>query len=472
MRNNRIGLKLGLVIITVLLIVLLFLGFAIDKMFTNFYTAEMRKETEEIASHFSVMANAADTTSEQTMMTFAEFSNVSIFNILENGKVNLHSGVHDSADRAFIRNSDLEKIFTGKKVSLLYEDPDGHRYFVSGQPISSEGVITSALYVMSSTEQMEQSLSGVRNLLILSGMGAFLLALGITWIIAQVLSRPLLQMQKATRKIAIGELETRIEIKSRDEIGSLAEAINDLAADLQRYRDTRQELFSNISHDLRTPITYLEGYSKVVRDHLYETEEEKERYLDIIYQEAVRLQHLVDDVFDLAKMEEGKIPLLLERINMTDLVEQAVQKVELKRKEKSLSLSFHPYGTSSLVLADGKRMEQIVLNLLENAVRYTEKGSINVDLQYTTTSVILIVEDTGIGIPEEDLPYIFERFYRVEKSRSRQFGGTGLGLSIVKKLIELQGGEITVTSKLGEGTRFEVHFMLQPSHGGESCEEN
>ncbi|KGE20889.1 sensor histidine kinase [Paenibacillus wynnii] len=465
MRSNRVGLKLGLVIISVFLIVILFLGFAIDRMFTNFYSAEMRRETEEITSHFTVMANAADTTSEQTMMTFAEFSNVSIFNILESGSVTLHSGVHDSTDRTFIRASDLKKIFSGEKVSLLYEDPSGNRYFVSGQPITAGGVITSALYVMSSTEQMEQSLSGVRNLLILSGTGAFLLALGITWIIAQVLSRPLLQMQKATRKIARGELETRLEIKSKDEIGSLADAINDLAIDLQHYRDTRQELFSNISHELRTPITYLEGYSKVVKDKLYETEEEKDRYLDIIYQEAVRLQHLVDDLFDMAKMEEGKISLVFERIDLSELVEQAVRKVELKAKDKSLRLTNSQSGKASLVHADGKRMEQIVLNLLENAIRYTEQGGIDVHLVYTSKRVTLIVEDTGIGIPEEELPYIFERFYRVEKSRSRQFGGTGLGLSIVKKLVEVQGGELQVSSKLGEGTRFEIQFVLLPDNG-------
>ncbi|MCL6606105.1 MAG: HAMP domain-containing histidine kinase [Paenibacillus sp.] len=462
MRNNRIGFKMGIVIITLFLIVLLFLGFAIDRMFTSFYSAEMQRETEEITSHFTVMANATDSTSEETMMTFADFSNVSIFNILESGKVILHSGTHDSADKAFIRALDLQKIFSGEKVSLLYEDPSENRYFVSGQPISDNGVITSALYVMSSTEQMEQSLSAVRKLLLLSGLGAFFLALGITWIIAQVLSRPLLQMEKATRKIAVGELETRLDIKSKDEIGSLADAINDLAIDLQRYRDSRQELFSNISHELRTPITYLEGYSKVVRDQLYETEDEKDRYLDIIYQEAVRLQHLVEDLFDLAKMEEGKISFVFERVDLSDLVEQAVRKVELKAKEKSLKLTMNQSGRASLVDADGKRMEQIILNLLENAIRYTEQGSIDVNLLYTSTRVTLIVEDTGIGIPEDELPYIFERFYRVEKSRSRQFGGTGLGLSIVKKLIEIQGGTIKVTSKLKEGTRFEIHFVLQP----------
>lgn len=460
MRNNRIGIKLGLVIITVFLIVLLILGFVLNTMFTNVYTAEMRKETEEIASHFTVMAHAADKTSEQTMKTFAEFTNVSIFHILNNGKVILHTGVHDSTDRSFIRQTDLDRIYAGKKVSLMYEDPDGNRYFITGQPLINEGVISSALYVMASTKQMEQSLSNVRDVLLFSGLGAFFLAIGMTWFLAQLLSRPLLQMQQATRRIARGELETRLQIKSWDELGSLAEAINDLAVDLQRYRDTRQELFSNISHDLRTPITYLEGYSRVVRDHLYETEEEKERYVEIIHQEAIRLQHLVDDMFDLATMEEGRITLVEEELNLTTLVDQAVQKIELKAKEKSLSLSFQSAGTVSLVHADPKRMEQIILNLLGNAIRYTEKGDIHVTLLYTAESVILSVEDTGIGIPQEDLPYIFERFYRVEKSRARKYGGTGLGLSIVKKLVELQGGTIGVTSKLGNGTRFEVHLPL------------
>ncbi|WP_379134550.1 sensor histidine kinase [Paenibacillus sp. sgz500958] len=467
MKNNRIGFKLGVVIITSFLVVLLFLGFAIDRMFTNFYTAEMHRETEEIAEHFSMMANAADSASEHTMMTFAEFSNVSIFNLREDGTVLMHSGVHESGDRGFIRAGDLNRIFSGKKISLLYEDPAGHSYWISGQPIVDGTTITSALYVMSSTEQMEQSLASVRNLLILSGIGAFLLALGITWVIAQLLSRPLLQMQKATRKIAAGELETRLDISSRDEIGSLAGAINDLAVDLQRYRDTRQELFSNISHELRTPITYLEGYSKVVKEHMYETEEEKDRYLDIIYQEAVRLQHLVDDVFDLAKMEEGRISLHLEWISLTELAEQAVDKVGLKAREKGLNLSLTQSGTPVPIHADGKRMEQVVLNVLENALRYTEKGSIQLQLLFDSRSAAVIVEDTGIGIPEDELPYIFERFYRVEKSRSRQFGGTGLGLSIVKKLVELQGGTIEITSKTGAGTRVELRFMLQPVNGEE-----
>lgn len=459
MKNNIIGTKLGLVIMTVFLIVLLILGVVIDRMFSRLYYLEMQTETEELASHFAVMAESEESTNDLMMKTFAEFSNVSIFNIARDGGTNMHSGIHDSEDRAFIRSGDIAAIFSGRSISFLYKDPAGHRYFVTGQPIVGGGTVSSALYVMSSTAGMEQSLASVRNILLLAGAGAFILAFGITWIIAKVLSRPLLQMQRATRKIAAGELETRLSIRGKDEIGYLAAAINDLAVDLQRYRDTRQEFLANISHELRTPITYLQGYANVVKGGLYETEEEKVLYLDIISQEAHRLQHLVDDLFELAKMEEGKIPLNLEQVSLREIVEQSVRRMELPAKEKGLQLMVSYSGEPDEVIqGDSKRMEQIVMNLLENAVRYTEQGEIRTSLCFTPDSAIIVVEDTGIGIPEAELPYIFDRFYRVEKSRSRQYGGTGLGLSIVHRLVQLLGGNIVITSKAGAGTRCEVVF--------------
>ncbi|MBG9789129.1 sensor histidine kinase [Brevibacillus laterosporus] len=460
MRRNRIGMKLGSVIAAIFFIVLLFLGISLYQMFSNFYHTEMRTEVTEMTSHFTTMAETTETSSEEMILTFADFSNVSMFYIDATGEITLHSGGHNAADRSFIRPKDLKQIFSGKTINLEHEDLLGNRYMVIGQPIYQDNQISSAIYVMASTQSMDKSLAAVRNLLILSGVGAFLLAMGITWIMALLFSRPLIMMQQATKKIAIGELETRLDIHSKDEIGDLAAAINNLAADLQRYRDTRQEFFANISHELRTPITYLEGYAKVVKNRLYTTEEEKDRYLDIIYQEGVRIQHLVDDLFELAKMEEGKVSLSMEWVDLKDVVDQAVQTVSLKAKEKGLELVVHPSESVPLIRGDGMRMEQIILNLLENAVRYTEKGHIDVHLHCTSSTLSLSIEDTGIGIPEDERPYIFDRFYRVEKSRSRQTGGTGLGLSIVKKLVELQGGSIEVRSKRGIGTSFTVQFVL------------
>ena len=464
MRRNKIGFRLGLMILVAFVVVILSLGLTIDRMFTNFYNSEMRVEVNELTTHFTAMSQSPEMLSEETLLKFADFSNVSILFVSEQGDVLANSGTYEISDRTFIKPKDLKLLFTGKAIELEHTDATGDRYFVAARPVLDiTGVnIKAAVYVLSSTRHMDESITAVRSVLVLSGLGAFLLALGITWIIAKILSRPMLQMQVATRKIAAGELETRLTIQRDDEIGVLADSINHLAIELQRYRDTRQEFFANISHELRTPITYLEGYAQVLKKRLYETEEEKDKYLDIIHEEAIRLQHLVDDLFDLAKMEEGKVSLSLEWIDLAEITDNAVQKIKLKASEKNLSLQTKINSNIPLIYGDGLRMEQVLLNLLENAVRYTEKGSIAVELDQNRSYVYIAVEDTGIGIPEDEIPYIFDRFYRVEKSRSRQYGGTGLGLPIAKKLVELQGGELQVFSNLGRGTRFEIRFV--PEH--------
>ncbi|MFD1177938.1 ATP-binding protein [Paenibacillus puldeungensis] len=463
MRRNRIEFKLGLIILSAFAVVLVSLGIAIDRMFMNFYNTEMKTEVEELTTHFATMAETPHISTEQTMLEFADFSNVSMLFVDPQGKVLAHSGMHSLKDHSFIRQEDVKQLFAGKSVHLQHTGPKGERYFVSAKAVPglNGAKAKSAIYVLSSTQHMDESIAAVRRLIFLSGAGAFLLALGITWILAHTLSKPLLQIQNATRRIAEGELETRLEIRQNDEVGSLALEINHLAEELQRYRDTRQEFFANISHELRTPITYLEGYAKVIMDRLYETEEERDKYLEIIHQEALRLQHLVNDLFELAKMEEGKISLSLEWIDLAEIVGNAVRKIELKAGDKGLLLDTSIGSGIPLIYGDGLRMEQVLINLLENAVRYTEAGQIHVRLYEKDKHACLVVEDTGIGIPDDEIAYIFDRFYRVEKSRSRQYGGTGLGLPIAKKLVELLGGQMLVSSKVGVGTSFEIRFPLK-----------
>ncbi|WP_195572331.1 histidine kinase dimerization/phospho-acceptor domain-containing protein [Paenibacillus sp. 1001270B_150601_E10] len=287
MKRNVIGIKLGLLITTAFLIVLLSLGTMVYQVFSNFYHIEMKTEVSELTAHFVAMCKETNPTSAQMMSTLADFSNVSMFYVQENGEIGFHSGPHDPADRSFIQAADLASLFKGESISLSHTDPSGEGYLVVGQPLIKDGATQAAIYVMASTKHLDESLLSIRKLLMLSGAGAFLLSLGITWIMAYMLSRPLLQMQQATKKIASGELETRVHIRSKDEIGYLAEAINDLGVELKRYRDNRQEFFANISHELRTPITYLKGYAKVLQDDMYDTEEEKQRYLAIIHQEAL-----------------------------------------------------------------------------------------------------------------------------------------------------------------------------------------
>ncbi|RYM06087.1 HAMP domain-containing histidine kinase [Sporolactobacillus sp. THM7-7] len=464
MTMNRIGLKLGAVFIALIIVILLSLGIAVDRLFTNFYNEQMRSDTREIAAHFAAMAESNDTFSQSMIRAFAEFSEVRVFWLSADGKVQTLSG-KSHPDRSWIKADATRRLLSGHPAEYQASDAQGHHFYVVGQPLKTSQRTRPAIYIVSSMKKIDASLQRLRNLLILSGLGAFLLALGMILIMSKLLSRPLLDMQKMTEKMAQGDWDVRLRIGSNDEIGRLGHSINGLAASLQRYRDTRRAFFSNISHELRTPITYLQGYAKVLSDGFVDSDKEKKQYLSIIYQESVRLEHLIRDLFDLAKMEEGQTTLVREWLDLKEVIQTAIQKVKLKAEKKRLSLQTNLHDPIPFIRGDRKRMEQVLLNLLDNAIRYTEKGNILVQLTRKKEGIVLSVSDTGIGIPKDEVPYIFDRFYRVEKSRAREYGGTGLGLSIVKKYVERQGGKVQVDSEPGRGTTFRLIFPYEEKQG-------
>lgn len=464
MKLNRIDVKLGATIILLFLVVLLPLGFVIDQIFSSFFYNKVQEEIDQLSTHYAnILATNRNPMTLNMIEMMGQFSKINLYIVDTQGNIIATSTPLDqlTQDEFVITNEELRILASGQPVERIVEDPiSGDHYLVLGKPVVDNHTFYGGVYVLSSVQDIYQSIQKVRNLLILSGIGALFLALGFTFVISRKLSDPLIKMKTATRKIAQGDLNTRITLTTKDEIGSLAEAINDLAQDLKRYRDTRSEFFANISHELRTPMTYLEGYAKVLKDGLYQTEEEKVQYLTIIHQETMRLTRLINDLFELSKMEEGKFALNLEWIDLTEVIENVTLKTGLKSIDKGLQFAVDIQDDLPFVYGDGLRMEQIFLNLIDNAIRYTDHGSISLQLRAINEKEVLVsIEDTGKGIHEEELPYIFERFYRVEKSRSREYGGTGLGLAIVKKLVEMQGGKIQVYSQLGKGTRFEIKFF-------------
>ncbi|MCI1881617.1 MAG: HAMP domain-containing histidine kinase [Sporolactobacillus sp.] len=458
MKNvNRIGLKLGAVVMGLMIVILISLGFAVDRLFATFYETQMKEDTQQLAAHFVTMAESDNATARSMIRTFAEFSDVDVLWLNGEGRPLAFPG-ENKVRLSVIKTPHTRQLLKGHTQSFVSEDGRGNHFYIVGKPIRNGSAIRSAIYVVASMHKMEASLQQLRNLLMLSGLGAFLLALGLIWIMSKLFSHPLLQMQQMTEKMAEGHWDVRLQPGSRDEIGRLAHAINDLAASLQRYRDSRRAFFANVSHELRTPVTYLQGYAKVLHDGLVDSAEERKHYLTIIYQESLRLEHLIADLFELAKTEEGRITLSLEPLDLKAIVKEVAAKVRLKAEEKRLNLQLELPDRMPLIRGDRQRMEQILLNLLENAIHYTEKGRILLRLTDQKEAVVLTVSDTGIGIPQAELPYIFERFYRVEKSRAREYGGTGLGLSIVKKYVDMQGGTVQVQSRQGTGTTFTLRF--------------
>lgn len=468
MRWNRISVKLGMTFLLLLLIVLFPLGFVIHQIFLGFYLGEVQQDLDDLSSRYAkFIGETLDEGITQNIEMMGGFSQVPFYIVDAEGRLIANFGVPGLTDDTRIPADELEILTEGKSIRGEYSDRSGNRFLVSGAPIYDGGHFLGGVYVLSSIEDIYQSIEKVRYMLVLSGIGALFLALGVIVVLSRTLSNPLLQMEKATRKIARGDLNTRVKVKTADEIGTLGQAINDLARELKRYQETRSELFANISHELRTPVTYLEGYVNILKEGLYQSEEEKEQYLEIIKQESTRLSRLINDLLELSKMEEGKMTLNQEWIDMREMIETILPRVELQAKKKGLQLKVDIQDNLPLINVDGLRMEQIVTNLLDNALRYTDHGWVGIRIERARSGDLMIsIEDSGKGIPEDELPYIFERFYRVEKSRSRDFGGTGLGLAIVKQLVDMQGGTISVFSEVGKGTRFQILFPANQNRDG------
>jgi two-component system, OmpR family, sensor histidine kinase ResE len=219
----------------------------------------------------------------------------------------------------------------------------------------------------------------------------------------------------------------------------------------------RKDFVANVSHELRTPISMLQGYSEAIIDDIAESEEEKKELAKIIYDESLRMGRLVNELLDLARMEAGHIQLNREQTDMTAFAKRVYRKFSTVANEHDVHLTEQIRTVSRHYLIDEDRMEQVLTNLIDNAIRHTsENGRVTLALEEEEDGVRIDVEDTGSGIPDEDLPFVFERFYKADKARTRGRAGTGLGLSIVKNIVQAHSGKVSVHSKLNEGTTFTV----------------
>ncbi|WP_066366565.1 ATP-binding protein [Neobacillus fumarioli] len=217
----------------------------------------------------------------------------------------------------------------------------------------------------------------------------------------------------------------------------------------------RQDFIANVSHELRTPISMLQGYSEAIVDDIAETQEEKKEMARVIYDESLRMGRLVNELLDLARMEAGHIQLSMEEVNLESFINRIIYKFQGMAKDNEISLSAELENAIPAISLDPDRIEQVLTNLIDNAMRHTPKGgTILITVTLDQKGITIKVKDSGSGIPEEDLPFVFERFYKADKARTRGKSGTGLGLAIAKNIIEAHNGTISVQSKYGQGTTF------------------
>ncbi|WP_313293201.1 sensor histidine kinase, partial [Faecalispora jeddahensis] len=272
-------------------------------------------------------------------------------------------------------------------------------------------------------------------------------------LLARRIARPISKTAYIATQISEGNYGIRFEsTPNTRELEEMVTAINHLAQALSEQESLRKRLTSDVAHELRTPLSAVSSHLEAMIEGIWEATPER---LQSCQEEIKRLGSLVADLQRLANIEDGNLKLSKTRVDLQEIAQTAVRNLESEGMKKQISLSVS--GSPAYADADRERIIQVAMNLLSNALRYTpQNGHIEVETLETEAESILRVKDNGIGIPEQELPYIFERFYRTDKSRNRKTGGTGIGLTIAKSIVESHGGKITVESTVGEGSSFTV----------------
>lgn len=310
----------------------------------------------------------------------------------------------------------------------------------------------------------EQFLSTVNRSLWLACVIAGAVAVVISLFLARRLAQPLVSMTQAAQAMARGDLAQRVHVSSQDEVGRLAEAFNTMAASLERAEELRRNMVADVAHELRTPLAVLRADLEALQDNIYAPTPER---LAALREETDLLARLVSDLHELTLAEAGQLTLEKRPTGLARLCQQVVDAMQAQATERGVALHQQSAAPDAVADVDPDRLGQVLRNLITNALRYTPAGgSVTLDCQVAGRDALIAVRDSGPGIKPEDLPRIFDRFYRGERSRARATGGAGLGLAIVKHLVEAQGGTVWAESTPGHGAAFFVRLPLAQAARG------
>ena len=280
---------------------------------------------------------------------------------------------------------------------------------------------------------------------------------------------PLVKLKKATQNIKEGNLDFVLDVEGKDEFSELCQDFEEMRRRLKESTEEKsliekenRELISNISHDLKTPITAVKGYVEGIMDGVADTPEKMDRYVRTIYNKTNEMDHLINELTFYSKIDTNRIPYTFNKLNVEDYFEDCSEEVGLELETRGIELVYANYVEKDvMVIADGEQIRRVIHNIISNAIKYMDKpkGIIQIRIKDVGDFIQIEIEDYGKGIGPKDLPYIFDRFYRTDVSRNSSKGGSGIGLSIVKKILEDHGGKVWATSRLGIGTI--MYFVLR-----------
>ncbi|MEW6662473.1 MAG: ATP-binding protein [Bacillota bacterium] len=477
MFRRNIVLKLWLAVVILMVITLVVLGLGLFQLVENFYYNQIARnlilQGQEIAEMYKTLPEAEF---NRQLDNIALVVNAHIVIVDRSGTVHACNSMMHLAPGEVFQDQEIAKVFDGEiSVKRRYHFHFENQMLSAALPIWQDGKVNKALLLFTPVAPITATLQSLQKLMYFSLFSSIVLASILAFFFSRSISRPLIKMNQAALEMARGNFNNRIPVSSEDELGVLSASFNFLSDQLSQHisalsqekeklekvlakerklEESRREFVANVSHELRTPIGLVQGYSEALMDGFAASQEQQAAFIKNIHEEANRLKRLVDDLLDLSRLQTGSVVLEKEWIDLEQVCRQLKEKYHgnLERAGMDFHWSIEPAAVR--VWADRFRLEQVLFNLMDNAIRYAKEGDIMLEAARKEKGTVIKFSDAGEGIAPQDLPHLFDRFYRGDKSRNRVSGGTGLGLSIVKNIIEAHGGEISVESQEGKGTTF------------------
>ena len=462
MKIKSIFTKQLLLYVGTLLATFILVGIILSLVYTQHYMDERKEELINQGMKISKEYKKAYFTGDLSRLSYElqvleGYMAASIFFIDKNGVVVLTSpGIDDEwIGQAITNQGVIDSVLEGNVVTLegkingMFDEA----VLTVGYPLQTEPI--AGIFMCTSMPEIERSLQGMYKM----GFCILTAVMGIGMILVYASSKkitsPLLQMNEAAKVIAGGNFEQRVEISSEDEVGQLAESFNHMAESLDKYEKVRRDFIANVSHDLRSPLTSIQGFLGAILDGTI-PEQKQEHYLNIVLEETKRLTKLTNDIVELSRAQTSTITLEKKRFDINDLIRESIERLEPRLKQKDIQINAMFAEKETFVCADRDKIARVIYNLVDNAIKFSGEGEqIEIETALKENKKLLVsVKDYGKGISEEDVKYVFDRFYKVDSSRGKDKTGSGLGLSIVREFLLAHGENIAVKSEEGKGTTF------------------
>lgn len=458
---KKLSTKIWVLIVIFLLSTIVFMFLFTDYLYEQLYVNDTKQSMLEVGTKLQSLYEGGKV-SDEFLEQIEEYNSYSNYSVLAvRNPRELSACIPFEIDyETLIGQDEREQLLEGKTITKIGYVKRFNRQVISViLPLTDQNRLEGVIYLYYTLAKITE-LANKEVFLLIGGATIFSILIGfLVFKGIKRIMKPLNDLQEAVLKMSKGQYETRVEVLSKDEIGTLSKAFNQMAEAIQKEDEERKIFLASVSHELRTPISYIKGYSEMIQAGNL-TGEKKEEAMSLIAREANRMERLTNELLMLTRMTNDKEEIEFYPVVLAETIREACQLLHQKAKEKQISLKFE-LDDQFIVLAHEEKLKQILINVIENAINYSSNGkNITITTKLNKSFVDILIKDNGIGIPKEDLPKITERFYRVNKARTRFDGGSGLGLSIVNELVKQLNGKLKIDSTLGIGTTVTISIPV------------